>query len=231
MLHTHVPHPEEERNRMTDLRVTVKEPSDVGEARAAIERSRERISETLGAIEDRLVETKESIRERVNVLRPVQDQVRTRPWVAVAVAAGVGAALGGVLGGSDDDEDAEPRSRGRHSGDEARSKRHGRKPHREDVRAAADRHEGRDRDDRYGRDHDVLDADERRRRRAYRARRRERLEADEFRSEASGGRIGREDRDARRDRGDDRGSASSVRSEIMRAITGAITSGLRDRLR
>jgi ElaB/YqjD/DUF883 family membrane-anchored ribosome-binding protein len=72
---------------------------DVGEARAQVERNRERLSETLDALEDRLVETKTAIREKVDVLRPVKEQVRSRPWAAIAVAAGVGAAVGAALGG------------------------------------------------------------------------------------------------------------------------------------
>jgi ElaB/YqjD/DUF883 family membrane-anchored ribosome-binding protein len=88
---------------------------DVGEARAQVERNRERLSETLGALEDRLIETKTAIREKVNVLRPVKKQVRARPWAAVAVAAGVGALVGAALGGRSDPDiiDEEERRRRR----------------------------------------------------------------------------------------------------------------------
>jgi ElaB/YqjD/DUF883 family membrane-anchored ribosome-binding protein len=85
---------------MAEIRTVRTEPEDVGEARAEVERNRERLTETLDAIEDRLVETKSALRDRVNVLRPVQEQVRSRPWVAVAAALGAGAALGAVMRGS-----------------------------------------------------------------------------------------------------------------------------------
>jgi ElaB/YqjD/DUF883 family membrane-anchored ribosome-binding protein len=84
---------------MAEIRTVKTEPEDVGEAKAEVERNRERLSETLDAIEDRIVETKSALRDRVNVLRPVQDQVRARPWFAVAAAVGAGAALGVLAGG------------------------------------------------------------------------------------------------------------------------------------
>jgi ElaB/YqjD/DUF883 family membrane-anchored ribosome-binding protein len=203
---------------MTELRV-VSEPSDVGEAREAIERSRERISETLGAIEDRLVETKETLRDRVDVLRPVKDQVRTRPWVSVALAAGVGAALGSVLGGSDDDR---PVRRGKDHGDDDSHRHNG-------MRSSASR-EYRD-----------LDAEEeRRQRREYRARRRARLRAERF-SEDTTTHVSRQREtasQASRSHGSPRKRSSSasspmrgVRKELIRAITRAIKSNLADRVR
>jgi ElaB/YqjD/DUF883 family membrane-anchored ribosome-binding protein len=80
------------------------EPRTVDEARSAVERSRERISNTLDALEDRIVEKKHEIQDRVDVLKPVRQQVENRPFTAVAVAVGVGALLGS-LGGRGRDED------------------------------------------------------------------------------------------------------------------------------
>jgi len=96
-------------SRIEDVAV---DPQTVDEAKDAVERSRQRISTTLDALEDRIVEKKHAMQDRMDVLRPVRDQVTQRPFMAVAVALGVGALLGS-LGGSADDV-AEPRAgRGR----------------------------------------------------------------------------------------------------------------------
>jgi ElaB/YqjD/DUF883 family membrane-anchored ribosome-binding protein len=87
-------------------------PRTVDEARDAVERSRERISSTLDALEDRIVEKKHELKDRANVLRPVRERIVERPFTAVAVAAGVGALLGS-LGGGDDDGDTVPGRSGR----------------------------------------------------------------------------------------------------------------------
>jgi ElaB/YqjD/DUF883 family membrane-anchored ribosome-binding protein len=96
-------------SRIEDVAV---DPQTVDEAKDAVERSRQRISTTLDALEDRIVEKKHAMQDRMDVLRPVRDQVTQRPFMAVAVALGVGAVLGS-LGGSAEDV-AEPRAgRGR----------------------------------------------------------------------------------------------------------------------
>ena len=77
------------------------EPQTVDEAKDAVERSRQRISTTLDALEDRIVEKKHAMQDRMDVLRPVREQVAERPLTAVAVAVGVGALLGS-LGGRED---------------------------------------------------------------------------------------------------------------------------------
>jgi ElaB/YqjD/DUF883 family membrane-anchored ribosome-binding protein len=122
----------------TKIQETAGDPQTVDEARHAVEKSRQRISSTLDALEDRIVEKKHEIRERVDVLRPVRDQIAVRPFTAVAVAAGVGALLGS-LGGSDDDEHRHSRSgrvRGRALSDDDRSElREWRKARRERLRA------------------------------------------------------------------------------------------------
>lgn len=79
----------------------VGEPQTVDEARHAVERSRERISSTLDELEDRIVEKKHSLQGRMNMLRPVKEQVRTRPFTAVAVALGTGVLLGSLGGGEE----------------------------------------------------------------------------------------------------------------------------------
>ncbi|HEX6135957.1 MAG TPA: hypothetical protein VFZ24_18435 [Longimicrobiales bacterium] len=88
--------------------VSVAEPRTVDEAKHAVERSRQRISSTLDALEDRIVEKKHALQDRVAVLRPVREQVTQRPFAAVAIALGVGALLGSLGGG----EDEEARSTG-----------------------------------------------------------------------------------------------------------------------
>jgi ElaB/YqjD/DUF883 family membrane-anchored ribosome-binding protein len=82
-------------------------PQSVGEARDAVERSRERISSTLDALEDRIVEKKHELKDRADVLRPVRKQVLQRPFTAVAVAVAAGALLGSLGGGRTE----EPRRR------------------------------------------------------------------------------------------------------------------------
>jgi ElaB/YqjD/DUF883 family membrane-anchored ribosome-binding protein len=84
------------------------EPQTVDQARDAVERSRERISRTLDRLEDRIVEKKQELQDKADVLRPVKNQVQLRPLTAVAVAVGVGALLGSFGGGI-----AKARNRGR----------------------------------------------------------------------------------------------------------------------
>jgi len=85
------------------------EPRTVAEARRAVQASRERMSDTLEAIEDRLVSKKQQIEERMDVLRPIKKRVRSRPWPALAVAFGVGVLLWKMRGARE--EEIEPPSR------------------------------------------------------------------------------------------------------------------------
>jgi ElaB/YqjD/DUF883 family membrane-anchored ribosome-binding protein len=81
---------------------TAGSPQTVGEAREAVERSRQRISSTLDALEGRIVEKKHELQDKADVLRPVREQVVARPFTAVAIGLGVGALLGSLGGGDDD---------------------------------------------------------------------------------------------------------------------------------
>lgn len=79
---------------MNDTRPAVVEPRNVEEARRAVEDSRERISHTLDSLEVRLLETRERVREKADLARPLRERTRARPWLAVGIAAGVGVLLG-----------------------------------------------------------------------------------------------------------------------------------------
>jgi ElaB/YqjD/DUF883 family membrane-anchored ribosome-binding protein len=118
------------------------EPRTVDEARDAVERSRQRISSTLDALEGRIVEKKHEIQNRVDVLRPVRDQVERRPFTAVAVAVGVGALLGSIGGRGTEDEERQGRrdGKGRLSEDDRTELREWRRMRRERLQARS-RHE------------------------------------------------------------------------------------------
>lgn len=81
-------------------------PRSVHEARRAVEESRARIAATLDELEDRIVEKKEMIQRKADVVRPVREAIRKTPLIAIGVAVAVGLLLG-VRGGSDDDEEDE----------------------------------------------------------------------------------------------------------------------------
>ncbi len=114
------------------------EPRSVDDAREAIEQTRERISATLDQIETRIDETKQDIRRRADVLRPVRERIAASPWSALAIGAGVGLALGLLTGGSDEEEERDGRRRSRaHHHPEAGGRAH----HREGEREPASGHE------------------------------------------------------------------------------------------
>jgi hypothetical protein len=66
----------------------------VAEARAAVAVSRARISATIDELEERIVDKKEELQERLDVVRPVRALVAAAPLIAVAAAAGAGLLLG-----------------------------------------------------------------------------------------------------------------------------------------
>lgn len=70
------------------------EPRNVDEAKRVVEETRERISSTLDTLEDRIIETRDLVRDKANVLEPLRERARARPWMAVAVAAAAGLFLG-----------------------------------------------------------------------------------------------------------------------------------------
>ncbi len=78
-----------------------REPKTTEEALLAAEESRGRISATLDEIEDRIDETREQIREKANVLRPVRSRIRENPLPMIGAAAGAGLVLGLLTGGEE----------------------------------------------------------------------------------------------------------------------------------
>lgn len=74
------------------------EPQDPSLARAQIEQTRARMSETIDEIEEVLVRKKERFQDRLDVMAPV----RERPMVAAGVVFGAGLLLGLVTGGDDE---------------------------------------------------------------------------------------------------------------------------------
>jgi hypothetical protein len=135
----------------TRIQETAGDPRTVDEARHAVERSRQRISSTLDTLENRIVEKKHEIKERVDVLRPVRDQISQRPFTSVAVGLGVGALLGSI-GGGDDDDHSHSRSgrvRGRSLSDDDRQElREWRKARKQRLRARMQNNDDDDDDDR-----------------------------------------------------------------------------------
>jgi hypothetical protein len=125
------------------------EPRTVDEARDAVERSRQRISSTLDALEDRIVEKKHELQDRVDVLKPVREQIVSRPFTALAIGLGVGALLGSIGGGDDSESEHEHRRSGRVKGglsdEDRRELREWRRARRDRLRSRA-RHD-RDHDD------------------------------------------------------------------------------------
>src|SRR4051812_3432138 len=82
-------------------------PRTLQDARRAVESSRARIAATLDEIEDRIVETKQSIKRKADVVRPARDAIRKAPLIALGVAIAVGIFLGTRGGDDDDDEEDE----------------------------------------------------------------------------------------------------------------------------
>ena len=70
-------------------------------ARAQIEATRARMSDTIDEIEEAILRKKEKLRAKLDVLAPV----RERPLQTIGAIFGVGLALGLLTGGGDDDEE------------------------------------------------------------------------------------------------------------------------------
>lgn len=78
-------------------------PADPKAARAEIENTRTRMSETIDEIEDTLVRQKASIQDRMDILA----RVRERPLPSAGAALGAGLILGLLTGGGDEDNGGE----------------------------------------------------------------------------------------------------------------------------
>ena len=79
-------------------------PRTVEAARRAVESSREQMSGTLDQIEHRIVMKKHEISHRMDVARPVREQVRERPLIAVGIAFAAGLILWKLRHHDEDDE-------------------------------------------------------------------------------------------------------------------------------
>lgn len=113
----------------TEQREISREPRNTAEARRAITQTRSRISQDLDAIEGRIVEKRDELKAKADVLKPARRRIRERPWPSLAVALGTGVVLG-MIGG--DEEAAEPteetrRKRRRHYRAERRDRLRGRR--------------------------------------------------------------------------------------------------------
>jgi ElaB/YqjD/DUF883 family membrane-anchored ribosome-binding protein len=76
------------------------EPEDPEAARAQIEQTRERMSQTIDEIEDALLRKKARIQDRLDILSPIRDN----PLPAVGAVFAGGLILGLLTGGGDDEE-------------------------------------------------------------------------------------------------------------------------------
>jgi hypothetical protein len=76
-------------------------------ARADIDATRARMSETIDVIEDRLVQKKVQLQDRLDIAAPV----RSRPWQAMGIALGSGLLLGFLTGGEDGEVEIDARLR------------------------------------------------------------------------------------------------------------------------
>lgn len=82
-------------------------------ARSEIEQTRQRMTGTLDAIEDKLVRKKTEIQDRLDVLAPAREQ----PMLAAGLAFGGGLMLGLLTGGDSDDHRSGDRGPGPRNGD------------------------------------------------------------------------------------------------------------------
>lgn len=87
--------------------LTRAEPRTVEEARVAVEQSRARMSDTLDAIEGKIVAKRQEITDRMDIMRPVKQRVRKRPWPALALAFGIGVVIWKLRANHKDDDDEE----------------------------------------------------------------------------------------------------------------------------
>lgn len=107
---------EGEREDRGERRVEHVEPTSTEDARRAVEETRGRISATIDAIEDRLDTKREELKEKLNVLRPVREQIRSHHWRSLGVAFGAGVLLSTLFGGEEEEEKGERKERRRGRG-------------------------------------------------------------------------------------------------------------------
>jgi len=84
-----------------EVETRVPDYEDPERARADIEATRARMSETIDEIEGVLVRKKEEIQSKLDVTAPL----RKNPWATMGIALGSGLVLGLLTGGDDDEDD------------------------------------------------------------------------------------------------------------------------------
>jgi ElaB/YqjD/DUF883 family membrane-anchored ribosome-binding protein len=85
-------------------------PPDPEGAREEIQATRARISETIDEIEGALLQKKERIEDRLDVMAPVREQ----PMKTLGIVFGAGLVLGLLTGGGDEEEEEEHEEREAH---------------------------------------------------------------------------------------------------------------------
>lgn len=90
--------------------VSEPEPQSTAEARRAIEQTRGRISSTIDAIEGRISHAREEIKDRLDVVTPLRERIRSNTGLSLGVAFGAGLLLAVLTRG---EETTKPRGKAR----------------------------------------------------------------------------------------------------------------------